>query len=411
MNGKYLIINGGSSSLKFSLYEMPNKIEIINGTFEKIGKQDSFFRYKINGNKIKKEIFIPNHETAINIMFKELLANRILNSINDIKGVGHRILHGGEFYSDSVEITDEVITNVESLIRFAPLHIPSELNCIKYIKEIMPNIPQIGVFDTAFHQTMPEYNYIYGIPYEYYEKYGIRKYGAHGISHKYITETMKKMSRREDINIISCHIGSGASICSVKNGKSFDTSMGVTPLEGLVMGTRSGSIDPAIVEFISELKKISVNETLKILNTESGLKGIAGENDIRDLTVMAKNGDKRATLAIQIFVNSITKCISSYFPGLNGKVNAIVLTAGVGENSKEIREMILNNLSISYDIQIDINENNQISSSDKKQSGVITTNKSKIPVFVIPTDEESIILEDTYNITNRKEKVKKLTTN
>ena len=247
MDKKILIINAGSSSLKFSLYDMPEAKEIVNGYVEKIGNQDSFYTLKFNGKNVKKEKVIMNHTEAVQIMIQELLENKFINDISDIKGIGHRVLHGGEFYSESVEIDDDVLNNIKALTKLGPLHHPGEIAGIESMKNVMPDVPQVAVFDTAFHQTMPKENYMYAVPYNWYEENGVRKYGFHGTSHKYITETMKDYFNKDDVNLVICHIGSGASISCIKDGKCYDTTMGLTPLDGLIMGTRSGNIDSSII--------------------------------------------------------------------------------------------------------------------------------------------------------------------
>ena len=257
MSEKFLIINAGSSSLKFSLYNMPETIEIVNGYIEKIGNQDSFYTLKYEGKKLEKKKVILNHTDAVETMLEELLDNNFIQDVSDIKGIGHRVLHGGEYYSESVLIDDTVLDNIKSLTKLGPLHHPGEIAGIESMKSVMPDVPQVAVFDTAFHQTMPKENYMYAVPYDWYEENGVRKYGFHGTSHKYITETMQKQLGKEDVNLIICHVGSGASMCCVKNGKCFNTTMGLTPLDGLVMGTRCGTIDSSIIEYICKERKMS----------------------------------------------------------------------------------------------------------------------------------------------------------
>ena len=402
MKEKILILNGGSSSLKFSLYEMPESNEIVNGYIEKIGKEDSFYTLKFNGEKLEKKIVIMNHTEAVQTMVQELLDNNFISSISEIKGIGHRVLHGGEFYSESVLIDDEVLDNIKSLTKLGPLHHLGEIAGIESMKEVMPNVPQVAVFDTAFHQTMPKENYMYAVPYEWYKENGVRKYGFHGTSHKYITETMQKQLGKEDVNLIVCHIGSGASMCCVKNGKCFDTTMGLTPLDGLVMGTRCGNIDSSIIEYICKERNLSVEEVNTILNKQSGLFGIAGKNDYRDLEELVLQGNERAKLALNMLQNSITKYIAQYYMELDGNVDAIVFTAGIGENGKLLRSNIVNNISNSLGIKLNKEVNDNISRRDKYQSGLISTEDSKIKVLVIPTNEEYMILKDTYEISKKK---------
>lgn len=398
MNEKFLIINAGSSSLKFSLYNMPETIEIVNGYIEKIGNQDSFYTLKYDDKKVEKNKVILNYTDAVETMLEELLNNNFIQDISVIKGIGHRVLHGGEYYSESVLIDDTVLENIKSLTKLGPLHHPGEIAGIESMKSAMPNVPQVAVFDTAFHQTMPKENYLYAVPYEWYEENGVRKYGFHGTSHKYITETMQKRLGKEDVNLIICHVGSGASMCCVKNGKCFNTTMGLTPLDGLVMGTRCGTIDSSIIEYICKERNMSVDDVNIILNKKSGLVGIAGKNDFRDLEELANNGNEKAKLAIKMLQNSITKFIAQYYVELNGMVDAIVFTAGIGENGISLRANIVNSLANALNIKLDEESNNSIAKFKKKQSGVISTPDSKINVVVIPTNEEYMILKDTYEI-------------
>ena len=398
MSEKFLIINAGSSSLKFSLYNMPETIEIVNGYIEKIGNQDSFYTLKYEGKKIEKKKVILNHTDAVETMLEELLDNNFIQDVSDIKGIGHRVLHGGEYYSESVLIDDNVLENIKSLTKLGPLHHPGEIAGIESMKSVMPDVPQVAVFDTAFHQTMPKENYMYAVPYDWYEENGVRKYGFHGTSHKYITETMQKQLGKEDVNLIICHVGSGASMCCVKNGKCFNTTMGLTPLNGLVMRTRCGTIDSSIIEYICKERNMSVEDVNTVLNKKSGLLGIAGKNDFRDLEELANNGDEKAKLAIKMLQNSITKFIAQYYVELNGMVDAIVFTAGIGENGISLRANIVNSLSNALNIKLDENSNNNIAKFKERQSGVISTPDSKINVVVIPTNEEYMILKDTYEI-------------
>jgi acetate kinase len=396
MKEKYLIINAGSSSLKFSLYEMPNKDLIASGTFEKIGSIDSFYTIKTKDLTIREDIPVLNHVSAVNILIGELLDKGIINDISEIKGVGHRVLHGGEYYKDSVLINEEVISNIQELTKFGPLHHPGQLSSIKAMKYAMPKVPQVAVFDTAFHQTMPKENYIYPVPYEWYLKYGVRKYGFHGTSHKYITETMKKMLGKEDVNLIICHVGSGASISCIKDGKCFDTTMGLTPLDGLMMGTRCGAIDPSIIEYVCKESGKDVSEITNDLNKKSGLLGICGYNDNRDVEKAIEAGDERAKLALDMYVDIIDRYIAEYYIELDGKVDAIVMTAGVLENGAETRKAILDKLK-PFGIEVDDETNSKIAGFKEIHEGLITTKNSKIPVYVIPTNEEIMIIRDTYN--------------
>lgn len=397
---KYLVINAGSSSLKFTLYEIVEngKKVIVNGNVEKIGNEDSFYTLKFNGQKVKKEKVIMNHAEATSSMLEELLSNGFMNDISEIKGIGHRVLHGGEFYSESVLIDEEVLYNIDSLTKLGPLHHPGQIAVIKSMQECVPLVPQVAVFDTAFHQTMEKKNYLYAVPYDWYVTNGVRKYGFHGTSHKYITEVMQERYNKKDVNLIVCHIGSGASISCIKNGVCYNTTMGLTPLDGLIMGTRCGSIDSSIIEYISKERGLSIEEITTILNTKSGLLGIAGFNDCRDLQALANKGDENSILAIEMFKDSIVKFIAEYYFQLNGEIDAIVFTAGVGENHIEIRQKIVDTISKPMGIRLDKVSNDSIANYKEIQSGVISTPDSKFEVLVIPTDEEYMILKDTHTI-------------
>lgn len=408
MKEKYLVINAGSSSLKFSLYDMPEANEIVNGYVEKIGKEDSFYTLKFNDKKIEKSARINTHTDAVQIMLKELLSNNFINSIDEIKGIGHRVLHGGEFYSESTLIDDEVLNNIKSLTKLGPLHHPGEVAGIESMMELLPGVPQVAVFDTAFHQTMPADNYLYAVPYDWYEENGVRKYGFHGTSHKYITEFMKNHYRNPNVNLIVCHIGSGASISCIKDGKCYDTTMGLTPLDGLVMGTRSGAIDPSIVEYICKERNMTVQEVTNALNKESGLLGVCGYNDFRDLEELAAKGNKKVKMAINVFKNSIIKYIAQYYFELEGKVDAIVFTAGVGENAIDLRADIVNSISNVMSITLNKEANDNIAKFKDIQSEIITTPNSKCDVIVMPTNEEYMILKDTLDISKSLEDGKQL---
>lgn len=400
MNEKYLTINAGSSSLKFSLYEANGK-EIVNGLIEKIGNDDSGYTLKFDDKKIEKHMLIRNHTEAVNAMISELLENKFIISKDEIKGIGHRVLHGGEKYSDSVLIDEEVIKTIKDLTKLGPLHHPGEIAGIESMIKFFPGVPQIAVFDTAFHQTMPKQNFMYAIPYLWYKEHGVRKYGFHGTSHKYITEVMKKHYNKEDVNLIICHIGSGASISAIKNGKCYNTSMGLTPVDGLVMGTRCGAIDPSIVEYICKEANITVEQAVEILNKKSGLFGLCGKNDFRDVENLAKNGDKNAQIALAIFKKSIIDYIAQYYFQLNGEIDALVFTAGIGENAINLRRDIVNSISKPMRILLDEKENDKISRGKEKTSGIISTDSSSFEVVVVPTNEEFMILKDTYDIANK----------
>ena len=398
---KFLCVNAGSSSLKFQLFEMPEEKVIISGYIEKIGLEDSFWTTKINGQKIKGAKYLKDHNEAVEVLINELLENNAVKSLDEIKGIGHRVLHGGEKYSDSVIITDEVINDIKELTKLGPLHHPGNLAGIEALRKVLPNTPMVAVYDTAFHQTMPKENYIYPVPYEWYLKYGVRKYGFHGTSHKYITTVMKEKLKRDDINLIICHIGSGASISAIKDGKCYDTTMGITPLDGLMMGTRCGSIDPSILEYVCKESSQSITDITNALNKKSGLLGVSGFSDSRDVEDAANRGDERAILALNMYNDRVAKYIADYFIELKGEVDAIVFTAGVGENGISAREEILNRL-LPLGIKIDKKENEQIASYKDKHEGIITLKSSSIPVYVVPTNEELMIIKDTYNLVCKK---------
>ena len=394
---KILCVNAGSSSLKFQAYEMPEEKVLISGYIEKIGQPDCFWNVKVNGEKIKSERPLKNHTEAVEVLIEELLKNNIVESLEEIKGIGHRVLHGGEKYSDSVLITDEVIKDIENLTKLGPLHHPGNLAGINAMKKALPNVENVAVFDTAFHQTMPKQNYIYPVPYEWYTKYGVRKYGFNGTSHKYITTEMKKRLDKEDVNLIICHVGSGASIACVKEGKCYDTTMGLTPLDGLMMGTRSGAIDPSIIQFVCQESGKSVEEVTNDLNKQSGFLGIAGYADCRDVETLASEENENAMLALEMYADRIAKYIGNYFLELEGKVDAIVFTAGVLENGSTMRKLIIDRIA---PLGVTLNEemNDKIASFKEIHEGIITDPYSKMNVMVLPTDEEIMIVKDTFNI-------------
>lgn len=393
---KILCVNAGSSSLKFQVYEMPEEKVLINGYIEKIGEEDCFWTVKLNGEKIKKEKYLKNHSEAAEVLINELLENKIVESLDEIKGVGHRVLHGGEKYSDSVIITDEVVKDIEDLTKLGPLHHPGNLAGIRAMREEL-DVPNVAVFDTAFHQTMPKENYIYPVPYDWYEKYGVRKYGFHGTSHKYITTKMKEFLNKDKPNLIICHIGSGSSISCIKDGKCYDTTMGLTPLDGLMMGTRSGSIDPSILEYVCKESKMSIEEVTNALNKKSGFLGICGKADCRDVEELYEAGDKQAILAYEMYTDRVAKYIGEYYLELDGDVDAIVFTAGIGENGPLFREKVLRKLN-AIGIYEDKKANNTIARFLSEREGKISSSESKVDVYVFPTDEEIMIVKDTYQL-------------
>ena len=394
---KILCVNAGSSSLKFQLVEMPEEKVLINGYIEKIGQPDCFWNVKVNGEKIRSEKPLKNHAEAAEVLIEELLKNKVVESLDEVKGVGHRVLHGGEKYSDSVIITDEVISNINDLIKLGPLHLPGNLSGIEAMQKAFPGVPNVAVFDTAFHQTMPKQNFIYPVPYDWYTKYGVRKYGFHGTSHKYLTGEMKKRLNKDDVNLIICHVGSGASIACVKDGKCYDTTMGLTPLDGLMMGTRCGAIDPSIIEFVVQESGATVSEITNDLNKKSGFLGIAGVADCRDVEKLASEENENAILALNMYADRIAKYIVDYYIELEGKVDSIVFTAGVLENGSEMRKMIIERLA---PLGITLNEemNDKIAGFKEIHEGIITDPYSKINIMVLPTNEEIMIVKDTFNL-------------
>jgi len=390
MSKLILAINAGSSSLKFQLIRMPE--EVTKGLIERIGLKDSIFTVEVNDEKVKEVRDIKDHEEAVNIMLDSFEKHGFIENINDIEGTGHRVVHGGELFPTSALVTDEVEKQIESLSELAPLHNPANLMGIRAFKKLLPNIPHVAVFDTSFHQTMPEQAYLYSLPYQYYEDYGIRKYGFHGTSHKYVSQRAAELLGKpiEELRIITCHIGNGASIAAIDGGESIDTSMGFTPLAGVTMGTRSGNIDPALIPFIMEKTNKSAEEVLNVLNKESGLLGISGtSSDLRDLEGDAQEGNKRAQIALDVFAERIHKYIGSYATRMHG-VDVIVFTAGVGENSDVVRAKVLEGLEF-MGVYWDPKKNEGL----RGKEAFINYPHSPVKVLVIPTNEEVMIARDT----------------
>lgn len=388
---KILAVNCGSSSLKFQMYEMPEENVLISGVFERIGIDNSFYTIKINGEKIKKDAILNNHEDAVRILVDELLERKIVDNLDEIKGIGHRVVQGADKFDKSVLVDDSVLKTIDELSSLAPLHNPAALIGINAFKEFVPNASHVVVFDTAFHQTMAKETYLYALPYELYEKYGIRKYGAHGTSHKYVTEFMQDYYK-ENKKLIVCHIGSGASITAVKDGKVVDTSMGFTPNAGVIMGTRTGDIDASIIPYLIKNLDYTADDIDKLINKESGFKGITGGiSDSRDIEDGIKAGNEKCEIAQKMFVRSIVNYIAKYYVLLNG-VDAICFTAGIGENSILTRQNIMDSLScLGVTINTDANSN-------RGKFIKISADDSKIECFVVPTDEEVMIARDTFEI-------------
>ena len=387
-----LSVNAGSSSLKFTGFEMPSEDVLISGVFERIGIDNSFYTIKVNGEKIKKEVELPNHKVAFEILIKELMDNKIVESLDEIKGVGHRIVQGGAYFDKTVIADDDAVSKIDELASLAPLHNPAAIVGINAAKEVMPNAVQTVVFDTAFHQTMAPCEYMYAVPYAWYKEYGIRKYGAHGTSHKYVSQRMNEILGRNDTKLITCHIGNGASISAVKDGKCVDTSMGLTPNAGLIMGSRCGDMDATVVTYAMEKTGMTPKKMDIVLNKQSGLLGISGvSSDSRDIEEGIKNGNERCILAQEMYVKRIVEYIAKYYVLLGG-CDAIVFTAGVGENSISTRKEILNKLAV-LGIKVD-EEANNVRGEERK----ITTDDSAVPAYIIPTNEELMIAKDTYSL-------------
>ena len=395
---KVLVLNCGSSSLKYQLIDMTTENPLASGLCERIGIEGSRLKHK-GKETYEVEQEMKNHEDAIKMVIDALLDEKhgVISDIKEINAVGHRVVHGGEHFAKSVIITDEVIKAIEECIDLAPLHNPANLMGIRACESLMPGVSQVAVFDTAFHQTMPEKAYLYGIPYELYEKYKIRRYGFHGTSHKYVSERAADIlgKDKKDLKIITCHLGNGGSVAAINGGKCMDTSMGFTPLEGLVMGTRCGDIDPAVVSFIMEKEKLSNKEVDELMNKKSGVLGLSGvSSDFRDIETAAGEGNKRAQIALDTFHYKVAKYIGEYTSTLNG-VDAIVFTAGLGENSKNSRKEICNYLTW-LGIELDDEQNGK-----RGEELVISVANSKIKVLVIPTNEELVIARDTKELLDK----------
>ncbi|MED1203194.1 acetate kinase [Heyndrickxia acidicola] len=391
---KIIAINAGSSSLKFQLFEMPEEHVIAKGIIERIGLNDSIFTLTVNGEKYTDTLDIPNHAAAVNMLLDKLTSKDIIKSLNEIEGVGHRVVHGGELFRDSVVVTEKVVKQIEGLSDLAPLHNPANLTGIIAFQKALPEVPEVAVFDTAFHQTMPENSFLYSLPYEYYKKYGIRKYGFHGTSHKYVSQRAAEILGRpiEQLRILSCHLGNGASIAAIEGGKSIDTSMGFTPLAGVTMGTRSGNLDPALIPFIMEKTGKTAEEVLEVLNKESGLLGVSGvSSDLRDITIAAEQGDERAILALEVFASRIHKYIGSYAARMSG-MDVIIFTAGIGENSEAVRARVLRGLEfMGVYWNTDLNK-------VRGEETFLNYPHSPVKVMVIPTNEEVMIARDVIRL-------------
>lgn len=387
-------LNSGSSSLKFQLFRMPAELMVATGLVERIGLKDSVFTLKINDHETSLTRDIQDHREAIAIVMEALKTSKLVSEPKDVAGVGHRIVHGGEKYATSIVIDSQVEADIEALCDLAPLHNPANLLGVRVMKEILPEAAQVAVFDTAFHQTMGPVSYMYPLPYEYYEKYGIRKYGFHGTSHGYVTKRLREILGSENSRrIISCHLGNGGSLAAVKNGKCINTTMGFTPLAGIMMGTRSGDIDPSILAYLATKENLSLQGVTDLCNKKSGLLGVSGiSSDMRDIEAAVHAGNAKAKLAMDMYVQRVCSTIAAYAVQLGG-CDAILFTAGVGENSILIRQLIIESLEDSLPIELDRQANHI-----KRKEARISTNSSKIQVWVIPTNEELVIARDTFRL-------------
>ena len=395
---KVLSVNAGSSTLKFRLYEMPEENVLAKGAFERIGLENGNYSIKMNGEKIEKSLDMKDHSDAVQALLKELVEQHMIESLDEIGAVGHRVVHGGSKYARSVIIDEEVMKEIESISDLAPLHNPANLVGIRAFMSAIPSAIQVACFDTAFHQTMPEKNYLYPVPHEWYTKYGVRKYGFHGMSHKFITEQMKSILHTDTPNLIICHIGNGASISAIQEGKCMDTSMGFTPNAGIMMGTRSGDIDYTMIQYLKNKMDVSYEQIDTMLNKANGLEGIAGRSDLRDLDDAFEAKEEKVVLAFEMYTDRIAEYIAKYYVKLNGNVDAICFTAGVGENDSIIRKETLRKLT-ALGVIIDDGKN-EATLCRKGVEGVITTSASKIPCYVLGTDEELMIARDTYHFSN-----------
>lgn len=398
-----LILNSGSSSLKYQLINTQTDMILAKGNFERIGQQDSFLTHKLGSEKHKFELPAPNHEMALNIILGKLTSRTygVISGIDKIDAIGHRIVHGGDKFVSSCLITEEVIKEIEDCIPLAPLHNPAAVAGIRACQDILVGKPNVAAFDTAFHQTMKPEQYLYPIPYKYYEKYKIRKYGFHGISHDYVSSRVASLkgTTRDKLRIVNCHLGQGASICAIKNGQSVDTSMGFTPVAGFCMGTRSGDLDPSIVTFLNKKEDISPDEIERILNYESGIFGVSGASvDFRDVENEALLGDHRSQLAMNIFLTQVAQTIASYIVTMGG-IDVLTFTAGVGEKGFEDREEICKKLAF-LGLKLDIEKNKSKNIEDR-----ISLEDSKIDVWVVPTNEELMIARDTEKIVNESKTI------
>ncbi len=395
---KILVLNAGSSSLKFKLYKMPQKDILAYGAIEGLAEESSKIHLYFSNSKYEKEEIVKDHQEALSIVQKLFLKFNILKSFRELDAVGHRVVHGGEAFSKPTIIDDEVIKTIRKMIPLAPLHNPSNLMGIEAMRTLNPKTPQVAIFDTAFHQSMPKSAYRYALPKEWYEHYGVRRYGFHGSSHFYVSRELAKLSQRDikEINTISLHLGNGASICAIEGGRSVETSMGFTPLEGLVMGSRSGDIDAEIIFYMNRVARLDYEKIEWELNSSSGLKGLCGDNDMRNIQERMLRGDKEAKLAFDIFIHRIVKYIGAYAI-LLGRLDAIIFTGGIGENSSLVRRAISERLGI-LGVILNSRENDTKSS----KAIAIHSSSSSVELWVIPTDEEGVIAQESYRVLKRE---------
>ncbi len=393
---KIMAVNAGSSSLKFQLFEMPSEEVLTSGVVERIGFKDGIFTIKVNGEKVTTTQAIIDHKVAVELVLEALVKHNIVSSLDEIKGVGHRVVHGGEKYASSVEITHDVENAVIELSELAPLHNPANMVGYRAFKKALPGARHVAVFDTAFHQTMTDDIYLYPLPYEYYQEYKIRRYGFHGTSHFFVSNRVAQLMGKDpkDVNIITCHLGNGASLSAVQGGKSVNTSMGFTPLAGIMMGTRSGDIDPAIITFLMRKTHKTAEEVIDVLNKKSGMLGVSGlSSDARDIDTAIQEGNDRAVLTRKLYANRVAQTIGSYFVQL-GHVDGIVFTGGLGENDVAVRASILELIEEAMQIKLDYELNSKV----RGKEVCLSKADSKVQVWVVPTNEELVIAQDTVNI-------------
>lgn len=393
---KIMAVNAGSSSLKFQLFEMPSEEVLTSGVVERIGFKDGIFTIKVNGEKVTTTQAIIDHKVAVELVLEALVKHNIVSSLDEIKGVGHRVVHGGEKYASSVEITHDVENAVIELSELAPLHNPANMVGYRAFKKALPGARHVAVFDTAFHQTMTDDIYLYPLPYEYYQEYKIRRYGFHGTSHFFVSNRVAQLMGKDpkDVNIITCHLGNGASLSAVQGGKSVNTSMGFTPLAGIMMGTRSGDIDPAIITFLMRKTHKTAEEVIDVLNKKSGMLGVSGlSSDARDIDTAIQEGNDRAVLTRKLYANRVAQTIGSYFVQL-GRVDGIVFTGGLGENDVAVRASILELIEEAMQIKLDYELNSKV----RGKEVCLSKADSKVQVWVVPTNEELVIAQDTVNI-------------